>query len=394
MPLPKRRVLLAIGFPSPERQAGIARYAREAGWMLDSRLQSFHAIGQDQEYLNSSRYDGVLALCSKASPWLPELINRFSVPVVDMWLDYPNEKYPRVLLDQPAIGRMGAEHLLSRGFRELLFYTHAIEGKVGQVRGDVFRQVAKAAGVNCHTLVWDHQNPVKPGRSCIAWLADWLSRATLPIGVMGSNDQIACEVLEATELAGLKVPRQVAILGVDNDPLVTELTSVPISSVDSAKDRVGYEAAALLDRMMQGEKPPREHLLIAPSRVVARRSTDVRAVRDPDVAAAIQFIQDHFHEPITVDTVAGESAVSRRHLQDQFRNDTGQTISEMITSQRLEHAKGLLIGTRLKLRTVAEQSGFGSGERMSKVFRRVLEITPVKFREDYARSGSADAKRR
>src|SRR3954465_15157510 len=141
----RRRVLLAMGFQSHERQTGILRYAREAGWVLDSRLLAFYAIEREREYLDSSQYDGVVALLSRLAPWLPKLLRTVDVPIVDMWSDYPKENYPRVLLDHSAIGRAGAEHLLSLGFPDLLFYSHAIEGTAAR-RRDTFREVVMAAG--------------------------------------------------------------------------------------------------------------------------------------------------------------------------------------------------------------------------------------------------------
>lgn len=299
-----------MGLQNHERQSGLVRYAREAGWIIDSRLLSFHAMGQDQEYVGSSRYDGVLALMSRVSPWLPALVKSLGVPVVDMWADYLDERYPRVLLDHAAIGRAGAQYLLDRGFRQLLFYTHGIEGKGSKARAAAFREAVLARGAQYHELIWDHMAPPPGGQSRMSWLTGWLTQAPRPLAVMGANDHIACEVLEAAELAGLQVPRQVAVLGVDDDALVTELAPVPLSSIDSARQRAGYEAAALLDRLMNGEPPPSQPLLIAPGRVITRRSTDVRAVRDPDVAAAMQFIQDHFRESITVDDVAAYGALS------------------------------------------------------------------------------------
>jgi len=386
--LPRRRkVLLAMGFISHPRQTGIVHYAREAGWIVDSSLPSYHAVGEDLNYLDIAQYDGVLALCSRAAPWMPDLLRRFAVPVVDMWADYPDEPYPRVLLDHVAAGRAAAEHLIARGFRNLLFFSHAIEGKAAKARGRGFREAVEAAGARPNELVWDHRVQPKGRQARVKWLAAELAKADLPIGVVGENDQIACEVLEAADLAGLSVPSQVAVIGVDNDPLVAELAPVPLTSVESARERAGYEAAALLDRLMSGKPAPSTPILIGPGPVIARRSTDALAVRDPDVAAAIQFIQNHFHEPITADDVAAQAGVSLRHLQYRILDDTGRTIRDTIAWQRLEHAKGLLVSTRAKLRLVAERSGFGTGENLCKVFRRLVGISPEQYRDRYTASG-------
>jgi LacI family transcriptional regulator len=378
----KRRVLLAMGLQSYERQLGIAQYAREAGWILDSRLLAFHAIDRDKQYIDSSRYDGVLTLMSKIAPWLPPLIRSLKTPVVDLWADFPQEKYPRVLLDHDATGRMGAEHLLSRGFRELLFYTHSIEGRA-VARRESFRQTTLAAGAKYHELIWNHE-AANATRSRQAWLAEHLSRIPRPFAVMAGNDHIATEVLEAAELLQLRVPQDMAVLGVDNDPLVTELTEVPLSSIDSARERAGYEAAALLERLMNGEKPPREPILIPPGRIVTRRSTDALAVRDPDVASALHFIQRKFNEPITLDDVAESALISRRHLQDRFLKETGRTIRESIMWRRIDHAKKLLTETHAKIQQIAHHAGFHSGENMSKVFTRWVKMSPHEFRQRYS----------
>jgi LacI family transcriptional regulator len=365
---------------------GIVRYAREAGWIVDSRLIAFHAIAREREYLLSSHFDGVITMTSKMSPWIQPLVASLNVPVVNMWVDFPEFTYPKVLLDHAAIGRMAAEHLLSKGFRDLLFYTHAIEGQ-STARRSGFQTTVLAAGANYHELIWDHNIPLPEGDSRVSWLATYLVKAPKPLAVLGMNDHIAVEVLEAAEHAGLQVPREIAVMGVDNDPLVTEVAPVPLTSIDSARDQVGYQAAALLDRMMRGEEVAGGTTFVPPARVVPRRSTDVLAVQDRDVALAIQFIQENYTSPITVDHVADCTAVSRRHLQDRFFKATGKTVSDAILNQRIEHAKKLLCETNNKIQSVAHLSGFHTAEHLSKIFRKFLDMTPQQYRQRYASYG-------
>ena len=126
-------------------------------------------------------------------------------------------------------------------------------------------------------------------------------------------------------------------------------------------------------------------MLIPPSRIVTRLSTDVLAVDDPEVADAMRFILVNFRRGISVDDVAAQANVSRRHLQDRFLKKTGRTIVEMIALQRIDRAKELLSETNAKIHVVAQQSGFSTGERMSKVFRRMVGLTPQQFRISYSR---------
>ena len=386
----KRNVLLAMGFYTHERHAGIAHYAREAHWMLDCRLLAFRASGaRHLQYLSGSRYDGIIAYMSIESPWLRHLVRNAKVPVVDLGMDYPQDRYPRVLADNFRIGQVGAEHLLARGFTDLLFYSHSFDTYATRRRLAGFQQTVTDAHAKFHRLVWDERPRGERGQPRLQWLATRIGQMPTPLAVMAINDHVAIEVLEACELAGLRVPEQVAVLGVDNDQLVTNLTSVPVSSVDSSRERIGYEAAALLERLMDGEPAPAEPILVPPADVVTRTSTDILAVRDTDVAIAIRFIWEHAREPIDVDDVAAATSVSRRRLQDLFLRHVGHTISEEIRRRRVDHAKKLLVQSQTKVGQIASKAGFGSAERMSKVFKQVVGMTPHAYRESYRSDESA-----
>lgn len=377
----RRNILLAMGFYTHDRHAGIVRYAHEAGWTLDCRLMAFRASeARHLQYLRSGRYDGVLAYLSSTSPNICHMVQSLDVPVVDLGMDHPEMAYPRVLADNAAIGRMGADDLVERGFEQLLFYTHYLDTWATKTRLEGFRAQAEARGVAIEAVIWNQRPRRERKVERLDWLAEQLRRHTLPLAVMAVNDHVAAEVLHACELAELRVPEQVAVLGVDNDELVVDLTAIPISSVDGNRERIGYEAAALLDRLIDGETPPTEPILIPPKRVVPRKSTDILAVKDVNVAIALHYIWEHFRELITVDDVARQTYLSRRHLQDRFREHVGRTLYEEITHQRLNYARRLLEETDEKSHVVAQRSGFGSSERMSKVFARVLRLGPRDYR--------------
>jgi LacI family transcriptional regulator len=382
----KRNVLLAMGFYTHERHAGIARYAHAAHWMLDCRLLAFRATGaRHLQYLSGARYDGIITYMARSSPWLCHLVRAATVPVVDFGMDYPEDPYPRVLADNVMIGRIGAEHLLERGFTDLLFYSHSFDTHATCKRLEGFRDAVERAGARFHRLIWDERPRLQRGQPRLAWLAARLAALPVPLAVMALNDHVAIEVLEACEATGLRVPEQVAVLGVDNDQLVTNLTSVPLSSVDSSRERIGFEAAALLDRLMNGAAAARPDapLLVPPAGVVTRTSTDILAVRNTDVAVAIRYIWEHACDPITVNDVAAVTSLSRRRLQDLFLRHIGHTIVDEIRRRRVDHAKQMLVQTPTKVGLIASKSGFGSAERMSKVFRQIVGMTPHAYRDGY-----------
>jgi LacI family transcriptional regulator len=201
--------------------------------------------------------------------------------------------------------------------------------------------------------------------------------------VLAGSDLVSPDVLDAATRAGLRIPEDVAVIGVDNDPIITELGLIPLTSVDTARERVGYEAAALLDRLINGERAPRNPILVEPAGVLTRRSTEMLAVADPDLIKAIRFIQDNFRKPITVADVAATSFLSRRMLQDRFLQALGHGMLDEITRQRLEFCKHLLTQTTHKISSIATMAGFGDLNRMGKAFKRKLGTTPREYRERY-----------
>jgi LacI family transcriptional regulator len=198
--------------------------------------------------------------------------------------------------------------------------------------------------------------------------------------VMACNDDRGREVLEACRAAGLRVPEEVAVVGVDNDELLCELGDPPLSSVALNAEAGGYRAAALLDLMMRGRVRKRRQLLVEPLHVVARRSTDIVALDDPEVAAALHFIHDHAAEPIVVDDLVRHVLISRRSLEIRFRTVTGRTLHAEIQRVRVARACRLLLETELAVSRVAEASGFGSPSYLSQIFRREFATTPAGYR--------------
>jgi LacI family transcriptional regulator len=201
---------------------------------------------------------------------------------------------------------------------------------------------------------------------------------------MACNDFRGIQALDACRRAGIAVPEEVAVIGVDNEELVCKLAYPPLCSVDPGARSIGYEAAALLDRLMRGEPRPAAPLLIPPVGVIARLSTDVNAIADPDVATAMRFIREHACEGIGVDDVLSHVAVSRSVLQRRFRNLLGRSIHAMIASVRLERAKQLLLETDLPLAVIAKRAGYTHGEYLCSAFRQATGFPPGTYRREHA----------
>jgi LacI family transcriptional regulator len=190
-------------------------------------------------------------------------------------------------------------------------------------------------------------------------------------------------VLSACQLLGITVPEDVAVIGVDNDEVFCELSNPPLSSVLMNSAHGGYRMAELLDRMMAGESYQRDGFMVEPLRVVTRRSTDVEAIQDRAVAAALRFIHARRAQQFTIDELADQLDVSRRQLEVRFKNEVGRTILSEVQRTRLEHAKRMLTETDLSVARVAESSGYNSPSYMIQVFREHIGMTPTKFRAQH-----------
>lgn len=370
----QQRVLLMLGYYEHRMHLGVARYARQANWVLDTTMAHYGRLP------DCSRCDGVLALVLPDRRELARTLRKLRVPIVDLAADVAEIAAARVLLDNAAIGRMAAEHLLARGFRNLAFckctdYTDVREREKG------FAAALAAAGLDYHRLDWFTAAKRRPSPDLITWLAQRLRELPKPLGVLAQSDHRAVKILNACEQAGLAVPEQVAVVGVDNDEYTCEFAPAPITSVDSNREEYAYRGAQLLDRLMHGEPPPREPLRVPPRALVVRRSSDILAIEHAEAAKALSFIWGHFREQIGVDDVVAATATSRCSLYRAFESCLGRTIRAEIESKRIEAARKLLATTDDKVSHIARQCGFGSGEQFCRAFVRALGVAPREFRQ-------------
>jgi LacI family transcriptional regulator len=197
---------------------------------------------------------------------------------------------------------------------------------------------------------------------------------------MACNDDRGREVLEACRSSGIRVPEEIAVVGVDNDELLCELADPPLSSVVLNAEGVGYRAAALLDRMMRRRWRKPRRLVAEPLYVVTRRSTDMVAIADPEVAAALGFIHDHAAEPIGVEDVVRHLAISRRNIEIRFQKCVGRTLHAELQRVRLERARRFLVETDIPIPKVAESVGYRTASYFIQVFRAEHNMTPAKYR--------------
>jgi len=363
---------------------GVARYARLQGpWSL-------YCIpcGHDQTLPNMRKWQGTGIIARIESRAMAEVCAAAHVPVVALDLSPEHHGYlmrrrVRVTEMHPdpwAIARLAFEHLAERGLSRFAFV--GVKGEVwSEQRRDAFVAEVKRAG---HPECQVHDlNPSSRSTQYAqeqARLAAWFNGQPKPLGLMCCNDDSGREVLNALLVANVRVPDEVAVVGVDNDEVLCELCDPPLSSVSLGAERGGYEASGLLDRMMSGRARKAQALLVEPVGVVARGSTEVVAVPDRKLAKALQFIRNHAHEPIRVRDVLREVPMARRAMEIRFRRTMHRSIHDEIIRARLEHAKRLLRETSTTLEDLATRCGFGTSSHLAAVFRLALGMTPGQYR--------------
>lgn len=370
-----RKVLLALSWYLAEIHHGVARYAKEQGWSLQADMAF------DSEIPWGWEGDGVITLLG-SEPEEVEFVRSVSSPVVDLALTRSEIPLPRVSVDNQAVARMAAEHFLGRGFRNFAYFGRYGLG-VDLRRRDYFQRCLATNDFDCEIIAWEKERGDRPDTWEMrrVWLAERIGRLPKPLAVFTSRDKDGAEAIDACLDAGIHVPEEVAVLGVNNNELLCDFLSVPLSSIDIAWARVGYEGAALLGRLMDGEPPPGSPTLLPPNELVVRHSSDILAVEDLDVARALRFIWERYTDAnVGVPQVAAAVHMSRSRLDKAFRKHVGRNVGEEIRLLRLRRVKKLLLETKWTLEEIGRASGFATQPHFYRTFKKTEGLTPRAYR--------------
>ncbi|MBX3435649.1 MAG: DNA-binding transcriptional regulator [Pirellulales bacterium] len=384
---PRKRVLLLIESSRAYGRGcllGVAAYVRSHGRWSVLHIERGLAEGLPK-YLQSWRGDGVIARME--SERIAEAIAELGVPTVDLRGSHRPLNGGVLDTDPRIVARVAAEHFLEIGFR-----TFAYIGYPGvdfsDRRSDAFSEYLASRGNVVNTYAASRQatphldvlGREARGEFEGAAISKWLQSLPRPVAVFACNDVRGRQVIEACEESGISIPEEVAVIGVDDDEVICELSNPPLSSIQPDTVRLGYEGAALLDVLMGGGKAPAETILVPPKGVSRRLSSEAAAVDDRDVAAAMQIIRDHACDGLTVQDVVTRVNVSRSTLERRFQSVFSRSPAAEIERIRMARAKLLLMETRYKLSRIASLTGYGTASQFSTAFKRHAGVTPGEFR--------------
>ena len=280
--------------------------------------------------------------------------------------------------DWEAVGLQAAEYYLDRGFRNFALAAYRTTEWIQSLRA--FKERIEQAGGQCQAIQGMHLGE-RSQENIRKSVRRQLRKLTYPLGIFCANDRLAVRLCRWCVEEGIAVPEQAAILGYDNDSVTCAIGPVALSSVDPHPEQQGFEAARLLQRMLDGETIPEGTLIrVPPSGIVTRRSSDITAIPDARAARALRYIWDHYAQSISPDTVAASSGMSRRNLDRHFKQTLGRTAAQEITRQRLRRACELLVGENMNVADISARTGFGTPQYFNFQFKRRYGITPQRYR--------------
>ena len=325
-------------------------------------------------------WDGHGVLFRGENRRIARAVARLAMPMVDLTPSRLLQRAPWVKSDDTAVARLAAQHFLERGFRHFAFCGDA-RFSWSKRRGDQFGLLVRGGGRSWHAYV--PPRGIANGDAEVDAIATWLDGLPKPVAVFACYDNRGQQVLEACRRVNLSVPEQIAVLGVDNDEVLCALSPPPLSSVILNPRRAGWEAAALLASMMNGERVSLdEPHLIPPLGIATRQSSDILAVGDLKIASALRYIREHACEGIRVSDVLRHCPMARRALEARFRKLIGRTPRQEILRVQLNRVKELLVGTDLPVWEIAGRTGFET-DYLSVVFKQETALAPTEYRKRY-----------
>jgi|SRR3989339_1791709 len=355
---------------------GIAKYAnfQSAGkWAFYHTLEKKIPSAEPKKW----KADGIIAY--NPNDKAAQKIIKLGIPSVTRGLQIDNYSY--IVADENAIASLAASHFQDRGFKHLAYIGRANDWS--RERGNAFQK--KCQNFCEDFYAFQHRSAKDKGfnKKEIENMTGWLKSLPKPVGVFACNDDLARAAIEACKLTGILIPQEVAILGVDNDTYICELSDPPLSSIALNFENVGYIAARALDSYMSGMDVKEKKILIEPTHIVFRQSTNILAIEDCEIAKALNFIRQNTKKIIQVDDVAAATNLSRRSLERRFKIVLHRSISDEIRFCHVTLISQMLVETKLSISDICTSFGFSNTKHFARYFSKAAGITPLAYRKKY-----------
>lgn len=362
---------------------GISRYSKLHGPWTFYRHDPFYGGYEKIKDLSWIKKWGAHGIIARDFAFLDQLLE-LKLPVISAsaFAEHHNQNLIEIITDNVKIGQLALDHLVSRGFRHF-GYCGFRDMPWSIARQEGFEKILKQQGFSLHTFNsksvrlsnWDKEYPR---------IIKWLRSLPKPVGILCCNDDRGCDLIEVSKEAGLKVPYEVSVIGVDNDSQVCELSNPALSSISLDVEGAGFYAASVLHKLMNGHKVTVKQILAEPLEVVNRQSTDTMAINDDKVVEALQFIKRNDKDLIQVADVIRAVGCSRRGLDGKFLRFLGHSVFSEIRRGRTAKIARMLTETNLSISQIAYQLGYHDADHIARVFRKEKHMTAQAYRKKFS----------
>jgi len=293
---------------------------------------------------------------------------------------YPNVPY--VATDNFKLVEYAYKHLKNKAIERFAFYgiPHDESHCWARERKNAFSQLTEADGYSCHYFEGIPTTP-DTWQYAMNRLADWLQRLPKPIGILAVTDSRARHILQACDQVNIAVPDMISVIGIDNDEIARHLSRISLSSVNQGCVEMGYRAAKLLHNRLNNDTGKLSRIMVPPTGVIERQSTDYQSLRDPFVIQAMQFIRQNATLGIKVEQVTDYVGMSRSNLEPRFIAERGHTVHTEIHNEKLRRACRLLKTSEMPAKEIAQLCGYPSIQYMYAVFKKHFDQTPKQYRD-------------
>ncbi len=381
------KVILLIDFAEEYSKAllkGIAKYSKENGPWVFCRMPLFQreTIGLDGilEWAKEWGANGIIGQLYN-DPGI-EKFKEAGIHVIAQDFKERFNEIPNITGAHKEAGIMGADYFLKKGFKNFAFYGFK-DIVWSRERGEGFEERILKSGHKVH--YFEHAM----ARSTEIWyykpssLSQWLKSLPKPIALMACDDNQGQHITEACRHSGLRIPEEVAVLGVDNDEMICAFSDPPLSSIGQDTEKGGYDAARLLHKMMDNSTAIHYDIIVRPTQVITRHSTDIYSTNDKNIATSLKFIHQNIDKKLQVDDIVKQVPLSRRALEKRFLDMTGYSVYKYIFNLRIEKLGQKLLETDLSVFEIALELGFSDTKNIARQFKQIKGCTPIEYRNQF-----------
>lgn len=361
---------------------GMSQYSLLHGPWQFFRKMPHVSGGHTRIGLQQIKQWGAQGLLVREGPKVQDFLS-LGLPIVMAPFTQPFKHQANILTHDAKIGKLGAEHLLTGGFRHFAFVGMGQDFYWSWGRRQSFCRTLERAGYRPKTLGLPMRGHLISWSGAQTCLQQWLQSLPKPIGLMACNDDICLHVIEACKGVHITIPDEVGLVGVGNDDMICTLTSPPLSSIALSTEKAGFEAAGWLEEKITRPKTKVRNFSVEPMHVVARQSSDVLMIEDLHIKKTVRYILDHAHQGLSVSDVLAQVPMSRSVLYERFREVMGHSLYEFIRQIRMERAARMLIETDLSITDIARAVGFTDQKNVARYFKQAMGQTPLQYRRSF-----------